>query len=78
MPGRFYVFLKGQTSNAPQSGTCYDIGTVEDHLGHKDVMTAMIYTHVLNGGANRARTFVIDSHQTSENLIAVSCFKTIV
>jgi site-specific recombinase XerD len=26
----------------------YDIGTVQDFLGHKDVKTTMIYTHVLN------------------------------
>jgi site-specific recombinase XerD len=31
-----------------QSG--YDIRTVQELLGHKDVTTTMIYTHVLNKG----------------------------
>ncbi|NJL55472.1 tyrosine-type recombinase/integrase [bacterium] len=31
-----------------QSG--YDIRTVQELLGHKDVKTTMIYTHVLNRG----------------------------
>ncbi len=35
-------------THLPQSG--YDIRTVQELLGHKDMTTTMIYTHVLNKG----------------------------
>jgi len=51
-----FIYAKKGRKSRKWVMASHDIRTVQELLGHQDVKTTMIYTHVLNRGAKGVRS----------------------